>query len=50
MKKILKSIGIIVMMFTLFTVSYSAQANYLPGDPPIITPPPPPVPPPPPGN
>jgi len=48
MKKILRSISIIVMMFSLITISYSVNANPLQEDPPggIITPPLPPPPPP----
>lgn len=47
MKKILKSIGVVIMMLSLITISYSAQVNTLPEDPPsgggTLLPPPPPT-------
>lgn len=48
MKKILKSIGIVLMIVSLNTISVSLQASSIPDDPPggIIIPPPPPPPPP----
>lgn len=46
MKKILRLIGIIVIVISFFAISYSTQANSLPEDPPGTTKPPPPPPPP----
>jgi len=45
MKKFLKTIGVVIMMLSLITFSYSTQANSIPEDPPtggIPLPPPPP--------
>jgi len=44
MKKFLKTIGVVIMMLSLITFSYSTQANSLPEDPPSSEPPPPPPP------
>jgi len=44
MKKFLKTIGVVIMMLSLITFSYSTQANSTPDDPPTGgTPPPPPT-------
>lgn len=45
MKKFLKTIGVVIMMLSLITFSYSTQVNSIPEDPPtggIPLPPPPP--------
>ena len=45
MKKFLKTIGVVIMMLSLITFSYSTQVNSIPEDPPdggSIPPPPPP--------